>query len=132
MPAIDGGGEVARDPVVTFGRHGLVPDFPVIDFLVGMALCRCGPSTSTSIAGQISDWLECPVRAGHLGSAFTRLKDRAWVEMEGRRYTITEAGMDAVKGVYATMIRLLDRGQRFLDVGVFMSIMKDFEKEPGT
>lgn len=112
MPVIDGGGEVARDTVVTFGRHGLVPESAVIDFLVGMALCCCGPSTSTDVVGQISDWLECPVRAGHLEHAFTRLKDRAWVEMDGRRYAITEAGMDAVKGVYATMIRLLERGQR--------------------
>lgn len=119
---------MARDNVVTLGRHRLVPDFPVIDFLVGMALCRCGPSTSSSIAGQVSDWLDCKVRAAHLGRALDGLVGRDWVALEAGRYAITQNGIDAVKGVYAAMIRLLDRGQRFLDVGVFMSIMKDFER----
>ncbi len=119
---------MARDNVVTLGRHGLVPDFPVIDFLVGMALCRCGPSTSSSIAGQVSDWLDCKVRSAHLGRALDSLVGRDWVALDAGRYAITQNGIDAVKGVYAAMIRLLDRGQRFLDVGVFMSIMKDFER----
>lgn len=119
---------MARDNVVVLGRHGLVPDFPVIDFLVGMALCRCGPSTSSSIAGQVSDWLDCKVRSAHLGRALDGLVGRDWVALEAGRYAITQKGIDAVKGVYAAMIRLLDRGQRFLDVGVFMSIMKDFER----
>ncbi len=119
---------MAQGNVVSLGRHGLVPDFPVIAFLVGMALCRCGPSTSARIAREVSDWLDCDVRALELAGSFAELADRGWVRLEAGSYAITQAGTDAVKGVYAAMIRLLDRGQRFLDVGVFMSIMKDFER----
>jgi hypothetical protein len=119
---------VARDNVVMLGRHGLVPDFPVIDFLVGMALCRSGPTTLNGIAVQVSGWLDCQVRGVHLGGSLSNLIGRDWVELDADLYAITQNGIDAVKGVYAAMIRLLDRGQRFLDVGVFMSIMKDFER----
>lgn len=119
---------MAGDNVVNLGKHGLISDILVTDFLVGMALCRCGPSNPTQMAKEMSGWLECDVKAAALGQSLARGIERGWVRREAGIYAITQAGMDAVKGVYAAVIRLLDRGQRFLDVGVFMSIMKDFER----
>lgn len=114
--------------LVTLGRHGLIPDMSVIEFLVGMALCRSGPSTSTAIAGEVSRWLDCKVRVAELQPSLTSITSRGWVHLDAGTYVIADTGIEAVKGFYAAVIRLLDRGQRFLDVGVFMSIMKDFER----
>lgn len=116
------------DNVVSLGRHGLVSDILVTDFLVGMALCRCGPSNPSKIAREMSAWLDCEVNAAALGQSLAGVLERGWVRRDGGIYAITPSGMDAMKGVYAAVIRVLDRGQRFLDVGVFMSIMKDFER----
>ncbi len=119
---------MADTKLVTLGRHGLIPDMSVIEFLVGMALCRSGPSTSTAIAGEVSGWLDCKVRVAELQPSLTSITSRGWVHLDAGTYVIADTGIEAVKGVYAAVIRLLDRGQRFLDVGVFMSIMKDFER----
>lgn len=116
------------DKVVRLGRHGLVSDILVTDFLIGMALCRTGPSSPSGIAREMSAWLDCEVKAASLGQSLAGIMERGWVRREGGAYAITQSGGDAMKGVYAAVIRLLDRGQRFLDVGVFMSIMKDFER----
>lgn len=112
------------------GRHGLVPDMSVIEFLVGMALCRCGPCSSTVIAREVSGWLDCKLRVAELAPSLASVTARGWVRVDAGIYAIADSGSEAVKGVYAAVIRLLDRGQRFLDVGVFMSIMKDFERSP--
>ena len=119
---------MADTKLVTLGRHGLIPDMSVIEFLVGMALCRSGPSTSTAIAGEVSGWLDCKVRVAELQPSLTSITSRGWVHLDAGTYVIADTGIEAVKGFYAAVIRLLDRGQRFLDVGVFMSIMKDFER----
>lgn len=113
---------------VTLVRHGIIPDMSVIEFLVGMALCRSGPSTSTAIAGEVLGWLDCKVRGAELQPSLTSITSRGWVHLDAGTYVIADTAIEAVKGFYAAVIRLLDRGQRFLDVGVFMSIMKDFER----
>ncbi len=100
----------------------------VIEFLVGMALCRCGPSSSTVIAREVAGWLNCSLRVAELAPSLAAVTARGWVRADAGVYAIADSGIEAVKGVYAAVIRLLDRGQRFLDVGVFMSIMKDFER----
>lgn len=119
---------MAEGSLVTLGRHGLIPDMTVIEFLVGVALCRCGPANSTAIAREISGWLDCKVRVAELRPSLASMTARGWVRLDAGIYTIADNESEAVKGVYAAVIRLLDRGQRFLDVGVFMSIMKDFER----
>jgi hypothetical protein len=119
---------MAGGSLVTLGRHGLIPDMTVIEFLVGVAFCRCGPANSTAIACQISGWLDRKVRVAELRPSLATMTARGWVRLDAGIYTIADNGGEAVKGVYAAVIRLLDRGQRFLDVGVFMSIMKDFER----
>ncbi len=114
--------------IIPLGRHGLVPDMSVIEFLVGMVLCRCGPSSSTVIAREVSGWLDCKLRVAEIRPTLASVTARGWVRADAGVYAIADSGSEAVKGVYAAVIRLLDRGQRFLDVGVFMSIMKDFER----
>lgn len=119
---------MADTKLITLGRHGFIPDMSVTEFLVGMALCRSGPSTSTAIAGEVSGWLDCKVRVAELQPSLASITSRGWVHLDAGTYVIADTGSEAVKGFYAAVIRLLDRGQRFLDVGVFMSIMKDFER----
>lgn len=121
---------MAEGSLITLGQHGLIPEMSVIEFLVGVALCRCGPANSTVIASEISGWLDCKVRVAELRPSLASMTARGWVRLDAGNYAISEIGSEAVKGVYAAVIRLLDRGQRFLDVGVFMSIMKDFERSP--
>lgn len=119
---------MTADKVVRLGRHGLTTDFLVTEFLVGMALCRCGPSSPTRIAQEMSGWLGGDVKAAAINLSLAGLLDRRWAQRDAGVYAITQSGLDAMKGVYAAVIRLLDRGQRFLDVGMLMSIMKDFER----
>ncbi|MGC1470781.1 MAG: hypothetical protein WA793_15500 [Sphingorhabdus sp.] len=76
----------------------------------------------------MSGWLDCEVKAAAISQSLAGVLERGWVHRDEGVYAITQSGLDAMKGVYAAVIRLLDRGQRFLDVGVFMSIMKDFER----
>jgi hypothetical protein len=119
---------MVENRLVTLGQHGLIPDMSVIEFLVGIALCRYGSSTSTAIAREVSIWLDCKVRVAELRPSLASMTARGWVHSDAGIYAIADTGSEAVKGVYTTVIRLLDRGQRFLDVGIFMSIMKDFER----
>jgi hypothetical protein len=56
-----------------------------------------------------------------------------WSGADGRgsrpgTYTIAEAGSEALSGFYSALVRLLDGGRRLLDVAVFMSLIKEFER----
>ena len=37
-------------------------------------------------------------------------------------------GIEALRGFYAAMVRMLDAGRRLLDVAVFLSLIKEFER----
>ena len=58
----------------------------------------------------------------------TRLVTRGWAHLEAGNYTILQAGIDAISSFYAISLRVLDRGQKLLDVGLFLSIMKKAEE----
>ena len=108
----------------------LRPDMSVIEFLVGLALCRCGPSTSTAIAREVSGWLDCKASGSpSCKPSLTSMTARGWVRLDAGTYAIADSGDRGMcRAVYVGCHPPARRGQRFLDVGVFMSIVKDFER----
>ncbi len=114
--------------VVAFGAYDAAPDLTVLEFCVGMALARKGPLTARGIAAEISTWFDHPVRARSLRTQLEAVVRRGWARLEEGIYTIAEAGSEALSGFYCALVRLLDGGRRLLDVAVFMSLVKEFER----
>ena len=48
--------------------------------------------------------------------------------VEAGTYTLSETGTEALRGFYSALVRMLDGGRRLLDVAVFMSLIKEFER----
>ena len=114
--------------VIAFGAYDAAPDLTVLEFCVGMALARKGPLTARGIAAEISTWFDHPVRARSLRNQLEAIVRRGWARLEAGTYTIAEAGCEALSGFYCALVRLLDGGRRLLDLGVFMSLIKEFER----
>lgn len=114
--------------ILTFGRHHIAADLSVVEFLVGMALCRRGPSPLPAVASEVSRLFDKPIRRAELAPALARLMARRWAFEAGGAYAMTETGVEALRGCYAAMVRLLDDGRRLLDVAVFMSLIQEFER----
>jgi hypothetical protein len=107
--------------VIAFGAYDAAPDLTVLEFCVGMALARKGPLTARGIAAEISAWFDHPVRARSLRNQLEAIVRRGWARLEAGTYTIAEAGSEALAGFYCALVRLLD-------LGVFMSLIKEFER----
>lgn len=116
------------DNIVTLGKRGIAADMTVVEFLVGMALTRGGAMSPRDLAHAVSAWLGKPVRSAALGPALAALKARGWVHCAAGTYTICEEGIEALRGFYSAIVRMLDGGRRLLDVAVFLSLIKAFER----
>lgn len=114
--------------VLAFGHHSLACDMSVVEFLVGMALARRGPMTPTAIAREVSSWLGKELRVAELRPALLGIARQRWASAEAGSYTLTEEGADALRGHYVALVRMLDGGRRLLDVAVFLSLIKEFER----
>ena len=114
--------------VVALSDVGAPTDMTVLEFCVGMALARRGSLTAREIAGEISTWLDKPVRCRALNSQLKAIAARGWARLEAGTYTLSEAGTEALRGFYSALVRMLDGGRRLLDVAVFMSLIKEFER----
>jgi hypothetical protein len=114
--------------ILTLGAHRIAADLTVVEFLVGMALCRKGPGAPAAIAAEVSSRFDRPVRASALAPALASLRARGWAHQEAGAYRIAEEGIEALRGFYVAMVRLLDGGRRLLDVAVFMSFIQEFER----
>jgi len=113
---------------ISINPHNLVAEMTVFEFLAGMVLCRFGASTSTGVATEVSRWTERSVPVAEIYPTLTRLVTRGWAHLEAGNYTILQAGIDAISSFYAISLRVLDRGHKLLDVGLFLSIMKKAEE----
>ena len=113
---------------ISINPQNLVAEMTVLEFLAGMVICRHGASSSTSIAAEVSRWTERLVPVAEIYPSLTMLVERGWAQFEAGVYSIRQAGMDAIATFYAISLRVLDRGQKLLDVGLFMSIMKTQEE----
>lgn len=114
--------------VVALSDVGVAIDMTVLEFCVGMALARRGSLTAREIAGEVSTWLNRPVRCQALGGQLKAISARGWASLEAGTYTLSEAGTEALRGFYSALVRMLDGGRRLLDVAVFMSLIKEFER----
>lgn len=113
---------------ISISPENLVADMTVFEFLAGMVLCRHGASSSTLVADEVSRWTERSVAVAEIFPSLTKLVSRGWALLDGGSYVILQAGMDAISSFYAISLRVLDRGQNLLDVGLYMSIMKKVEE----
>ncbi len=114
--------------VIAHGSFGAAPDMTVLEFCAGMALARHGPLSAREIAGEVSAWLGQPIRTRALRTQLSALVSRGWAELEAGTYRLAEAGTAALRGFYSALVRMLDGGRRLLDVAVFMSLIKEFER----
>lgn len=114
--------------ILAFGHHALASDMTVVEFLAGMTLARQGALTSTAIAREVSNWLGKELRVAELRPALLGLVQHQWASAEAGSYTLSEDGIEALRGPYVALVRMLDGGRRLLDVAVFLSLIKDFER----
>ena len=114
--------------VVALSDVGVTPDMTVLEFCVGMALARRGSLTAREIAVEVSTWLDKPVRCRALNGQLKAIAARGWASLEAGTYTLSETGTEALRGFYSALVRMLDGGRRLLDVAVFMSLIKEFER----
>ena len=125
-------GQPARDSsgasVVALSEVGSTADMTVLEFCIGMALARRGSLTAREIAGEVSTWLDKPVRCRMLNGQLKTIAARGWARLEAGTYTLSEAGTEVLRGFYSALVRMLDGGRRLLEVAVFMSLIKEFER----
>jgi hypothetical protein len=114
--------------VISLSDVGVATDMTVLEFCVGMALARRGSLTAREIAGEISTWLDKPVQSRALNGQLKAIAARGWASLEAGNYTLSDAGTEALRGFYSALVRMLDGGRRLLDVAVFMSLIKEFER----
>lgn len=114
--------------VVALGSYGAATDMTVLEFCAGMALARRGALSAREIAAEVSSWLGEPIRARALRLPLCSLVTRGWAELDAGTYSLLEVGTAALRGFYCALVRMLDGGRRLLDVAVFMSLIKEFER----
>ena len=114
--------------VISLSDVGVATDMTVLEFCVGMALARRGSLTAREIADEVSTWLDKPIHCRALSGQLKAIAARGWASLEAGTYTLSETGTEALRGFYGALVRMLDGGRRLLDVAVFMSLIKEFER----
>ncbi len=119
------------DNVLFVGKGRIVADMSVMEFFVGMALCRKGPMSGAQVATDVSRWFDRPVGVPELKVPLEGVVARGWARFEQDLYWIGDEGIEAVRGFYVGLVRLLDGGRGLLDVAVMLSIVREFEGKDG-
>lgn len=114
--------------VVPLGAVGALADLSVVEFCLGMALARRAPQSASDLAAELSAWFDRPVRARALRAPLEAMLGRGWVAPDAGTYTLSEAGTAALTPFTHALVRMLDGGRRLLDLAVFMSLIKEFER----
>lgn len=117
--------------VLFLGKGWMVTDMSVMEFFVGMALCRKGPLSGAQLAYDVSRWFDGPIGTLDLNGPLAAIVARGWARFEQGLYWICEEGIEAVRGSYVGMVRLLDGGRGLLDVAVMLSLVREFEGRDG-
>ncbi|NBW75747.1 MAG: hypothetical protein EBR34_08100 [Sphingomonadaceae bacterium] len=115
--------------VLQFGKRAAAPPLSVMEFLVGMALCRRGGSTSSQIRKETSRLFDASVEEGAIMEALVGIEGRGWASRSGREFAIAETGVEVMQTFFTAMVRLLDGGRGLLDVSVLTSIVREFERK---
>ena len=127
----DGGTSPPSEPgatVIPLSVVGALADISMVEFFLGMALSRRAPQSLGELAGELSVWFDRPVRARALKAPLEAMLGRGWVPPGAGTYTLSEAGTAALTPFTHALVRMLDGGRRLLDVAVFMSLIKEFER----
>ncbi|SLK08119.1 hypothetical protein SAMN06295987_107124 [Novosphingobium mathurense] len=114
--------------VVPLSAVGALADMSMVEFCLGMALARRAPQSAGELAAEVSAWFDRPVRPRALNAPLDAMLGRGWVAPGAGTYTLSEAGLAALTPFTHALVRMLDGGRRLLDLAVFMSLIKDFER----
>ncbi|MFQ3896858.1 hypothetical protein [Sphingobium sp. R-7] len=114
--------------VIPLSAVGALADISMVEFFLGMALSRRAPQSSGELAAELSVWFDRPVRARALNGPLDAMLGRGWVAPDAGTYTLSEAGTAALTPFTHALVRMLDGGRRLLDLAVFMSLIKEFER----
>ncbi|MBS0475170.1 MAG: hypothetical protein JSR28_08475 [Proteobacteria bacterium] len=107
---------------------GALADISMVEFFLGMALSRRAPQGVGELAAELSVWFDRPVRARALKGPLDAMLGRGWVAQGCGTYTLSETGTAALTPFTHALVRMLDGGRRLLDLAVFMSLIKEFER----
>lgn len=114
--------------VVPLSAFGAIADMSMVEFCLGIALSRRAPQSAGELATEVSAWFDRPVRARALKAPLEAMLGRGWVAPDAETYTLSEAGTAALTPFTHALVRMLDGGRRLLDLAVFMSLIKEFER----
>lgn len=117
--------------VLFLGKGRMVSDMSVMEFFIGMALCRRGPLSGAQLAHDVSRWFDGPIGMLDLNGPLDVIVGRGWVRFEQGLFWVCDEGIEAVRGFYVGMVRLLDGGRGLLDVAVMLSLVREFEGRDG-
>ena len=118
------GGAAVQGNVSPMAKAGSPPAILIMEFLVGMALCRKGSLTTTEV------WLfDVSVAQVSALEALRSIEGRGWAKSSDLCFTITDAGVEVMEMFFCGMVRLLDAGRGLLDVSVLTSIVREFERK---
>lgn len=122
-------GEPSGDNVFMFGSAGGPPAIAVMEFLVGMALCRRGGSTTSEVCRETSRLFDARLEQSVGHDALRSIERRGWAQSSDAVFSITESGIVVMETIFLAMVRLLDGGRGLLDVSVLTSIVREFERK---
>ena len=114
--------------VVPLSAFGAIADMSMVEFCLGMALSRRAPQSAGELAAEVSAWFDRPVRSRAIKAPLEAMLGRGWVAPDAETYTLSEAGTAALTPFTHALVRMLDGGRRLLDLAVFMSLIKEFER----
>jgi len=127
----DGGTSPPSEPgatVIPLSAVGALADISMVEFFLGMALSRRAPQSLGELAAELSVWFDRPVRARALKAPLEAMLGRGWVAPGTGTYTLSDAGTAALTPFTHALVRMLDGGRRLIDLAVFMSLIKEFER----
>ena len=123
------GGFSVQGNVSPLANAGSPPAILVMEFLVGMALCRKGPSTTSEVWRETSPLFDGRLAQASALEALRSIEGRGWAKSSDCAFAITEAGAEVMELFFCGMVRLLDAGRGLLDVSVLTSIVREFERK---
>ncbi|WP_214647788.1 hypothetical protein [Novosphingobium aerophilum] len=114
--------------VIPLSAVGALADMSVVEFCLGMALSRRAPQSAGELAAELSAWFDRQVRSRAIKAPLEAMLGRGWVAHGCGTYTLSETGTAALTPFTHALVRMLDGGRRLLDLAVFMSLIKEFER----
>ena len=123
------GGAAVQGNVSPMAKAGSPPAILIMEFLVGMALCRKGSLTTTEVWRETARLFDVSVAQVSALEALRSIEGRGWAKSSDLCFTITDAGVEVMEMFFCGMVRLLDAGRGLLDVSVLTSIVRECHRK---